>query len=123
MPTELAPLDAPAIPETAHQHLVTRVPTAAPGAGVHDARAVLQALMEVLRREHVEDLHRFASIHRETEIAARGLSLSSKPLARLLGGEPRTGSDPAFGSGPVATIAQDVPSLLIYFGTVSLLVL
>ena len=35
----------------------------------------------------------------------------------------RTGADPAFGSGPIATIVQDVLSLLIYFGTVSLLVL
>jgi magnesium transporter len=32
----------------------------------------------------------------------------------------RMGSDPAFGSGPVATIAQDVLSLLIYFLIVSL---
>ncbi|MEN9315240.1 MAG: hypothetical protein RIS35_1633 [Pseudomonadota bacterium] len=31
----------------------------------------------------------------------------------------RTGADPAFGSGPVATILQDVLSLMIYFGTVS----
>ena len=35
----------------------------------------------------------------------------------------RTGTDPAFGSGPVATILQDVLSLLIYFATVSALVL
>lgn len=33
----------------------------------------------------------------------------------------RTGADPAFGSGPVATILQDVLSLLIYFWTVSTL--
>jgi magnesium transporter len=34
----------------------------------------------------------------------------------------RIGSDPAFGSGPVATIIQDVLSLLIYFAIASLLV-
>jgi magnesium transporter len=33
----------------------------------------------------------------------------------------RFGADPAFGSGPVATIVQDVLSLLTYFVTVSLL--
>jgi magnesium transporter len=32
----------------------------------------------------------------------------------------RAGKDPAFGSGPVATIVQDVLSLLIYFGAVVL---
>jgi magnesium transporter len=31
------------------------------------------------------------------------------------------GKDPAFGSGPVATIIQDVLSLLIYFAIVRLL--
>lgn len=35
----------------------------------------------------------------------------------------RLGSDPAFGSGPVATIIQDVLSLYIYFTTVSMLAL
>jgi magnesium transporter len=34
----------------------------------------------------------------------------------------RIGSDPAFGSGPLATIIQDVLSLLIYFAIASLLV-
>lgn len=203
------------------------------------------ALLEVLRHEHVEDLHRIAGIVREEQvarqaieappvrrarhrlpwligglaasalsaivmkryedvlqsnltiaffipaivyladaigtqseaIAVRGLSLSRKPLLAVLGGELRTGlligavlsllalvpvwlfvgdtrlaiavaaalfvasatatvlgfslpwllarggADPAFGSGPVATIAQDVLSLLIYFATVSLLLL
>ena len=33
------------------------------------------------------------------------------------------GSDPALGSGPVCTIIQDVASLLIYFGLVSVLVI
>jgi magnesium transporter len=32
------------------------------------------------------------------------------------------GRDPAFGSGPVATIIQDVLSLLIYFAIVQLVV-
>jgi magnesium transporter len=35
----------------------------------------------------------------------------------------RVGSDPAYGSGPLATIVQDVLSLLIYFGCVSWIVL
>jgi magnesium transporter len=35
----------------------------------------------------------------------------------------RTGRDPAFGSGPIATIIQDVLSLLIYFAIASLLLL
>ncbi|MCO5105695.1 MAG: magnesium transporter [Burkholderiaceae bacterium] len=202
------------------------------------------ALLEVLRREHVEDLHRFAGIGPEESgrareaieappirrardrlpwllvglvgsmlatfivagfeaalearvaiaffvpgivyladavgtqseaIAVRGLSLSRLPLARLLAGElrtglligitlallvlgpiwwwfgdadlavavavallaastcattigfalpwllARTGRDPAFGSGPIATIIQDMLSLLIYFWTVKAL--
>ncbi len=201
------------------------------------------ALIEVLRREHVEDLHRLAGIRLEDSrareaieapptrrardrlpwllvgllgsvlatfvvagfeaalqtrvaiaffvpgivyladavgtqseaIAVRGLSLSRLPLARLLAGELRTGlligitlavlvlgpiwwwfgdpdlaiavaiallaastcattigfalpwllarsgRDPAFGSGPIATIFQDLLSLLIYFWTVEAL--
>jgi magnesium transporter len=200
-------------------------------------------LMAILRREHVEDLHRLAGIAREADparraledpplrrarhrlpwllvglfgsmvatfivarfeqalaarpvlaffvpglvyladaigtqteaVAVRGLSLSHAPLPRLLGGELRTGAliggvlaliawpmvwlafgdadlalavtlalvaasllasllglllpwalarlgtDPAYGSGPLATIVQDVLSLLIYFGSVSLI--
>ena len=35
----------------------------------------------------------------------------------------RLGADPAYGSGPLATIIQDVLSLAIYFGCVSLVVL
>lgn len=203
------------------------------------------ALMDILRREHVEDLHRLAGITRETErarqaieapplrrvrhrlpwlvvglvgsmaatwvvarfesalaarpalaffvpglvyladaigtqseaIAVRGLSLAHGGLGHLIGGELRTGlliglvlmalafpmvwlafgdarlagavtlalgaaslvasvlglmlpwllgrlgTDPAYGSGPLATIVQDVLSLLIYFGCVSAIVL
>lgn len=202
-----------------------------------------QALLEVLRHEHIEDLHRLAGIRHEnmrarhaieapplrrardrlpwllaglagtalatlvmasfehalqaniaiaffvpgivyiadaigtqTEtIAVRGLSLSHAPFATVVGGEARTGAiigftlavcvflpvwwwfsdmrlaaavavalftagtaattigvvfpwvlahlgrDPAYGSGPLATIVQDVLSLVIYFATVSLL--
>lgn len=202
-----------------------------------------KALMHVLRREHVEDLHRLAGITREVEqarhaieapplrrvrhrlpwllvgllgsalatwvvagfeealarqpmlaffvpglvyladaigtqseaVAVRGLSLSHVGLARLVGGELRTGaligavlgtlawplvwlafgdarlagavalalaaaslvasvlglllpwaigrlgSDPAYGSGPLATIVQDILSLLIYFAFVTAL--
>jgi len=204
-----------------------------------------EALLEVLRHEHVEDLHRLAGILHETErarfaieappvrrardrlpwllvglagamvatlvvawferalqsrvaiaffvpgivyladaigtqtesIAVRGLSLSRTPVGKLVAGELRTGvligltlsalaffpiwlafddfrlaaavslallaassvattvglvfpwllarlgTDPAFGSGPVATIIQDILSLLIYFVVVSLFVL
>lgn len=203
------------------------------------------ALLEVLRREHVEDLHRLAGIARESSrarhaieapparrardrlpwllvglagsvlativvayfeqilqsrvtvaffipgivyladaigtqteaIAVRGISLSRLSIARLIGGEiatgliigstlavlaffpiwwwfadadlatavsialfvagtvattigvlfpwllSRLGRDPAFGSGPIGTIVQDVLSLLIYFVTVSVLIL
>jgi magnesium transporter len=118
------------------------------------------------------------AIGTQTEaIAVRGLSLSTMPIARLIGGELRTGlliglvlaaltlpliwlvfgdlplaaavaiailsagtaattigllfpwllarmgKDPAFGSGPIATIVQDVLSLLIYFTVASLMVL
>ncbi|MDZ7651904.1 MAG: magnesium transporter [Burkholderiaceae bacterium] len=202
-----------------------------------------RALMEVLRREHVEDLHRMAGIRRETAqariaveappmrsaldrlpwllvglvgsmlatllvasfeaalqakialaffvpaivyladaigtqteaIVVRGLSLSHVPMRTLVWGEMRTGllvgaalgalawpaawlafgdmklastvalslvvagtvattiglllpwafarlgRDPAFGSGPIATIVQDVLSLAIYFAIASLL--
>lgn len=204
-----------------------------------------QALMDILRREHVEDLHRLAGITRESEqarqaledpplrrlrhrlpwlivglggsmvatlvvarfeealaakpvlaffvpglvyladaigtqseaAAVRGLSLSHAGLGRLVGGELRTGlliglvlallawpmiwlafgdarlatavtlalggasmvastlglmlpwllsrlgTDPAYGSGPLATIVQDVLSLVIYFACVSAIVL
>jgi magnesium transporter len=202
------------------------------------------AMFQVLRHEHVEDLHRLAGIRRETTrardameappmrrtrdrlpwllvglggsmiatlvmssfeaalqsrlaiaffvpaivyladaigtqteaIAVRGLSLSNAPIRNLIGGELRTGlliglslgvltipftwgifgdpqlaiavalslvaagsaattiglafpwllarmgKDPAFGSGPIATIVQDVLSLLIYFSIATLLV-
>lgn len=203
------------------------------------------ALLQILRREHVEDLHRLAGIEQETEqarsaleapplrsakhrlpwllvgllgsmvatfvvarfesalaskpalaffvpglvyladaigtqseaVAVRGLSISRVGLGHLLGSELRTGvliglvlagvafpliwlafgelrlaaavalalggasvlasmlglllpwllgrlgTDPAYGSGPLATIVQDVLSLLIYFTSVSLIVL
>ena len=35
----------------------------------------------------------------------------------------RAGRDPAFGSGPLATVVQDLLSLLIYFAIVGLVVL
>jgi len=34
----------------------------------------------------------------------------------------RLGRDPAFGSGPLATVLQDLLSIVIYFGFVTLLV-
>ncbi len=203
------------------------------------------AMMDILRREHVEDLHRLAGVTRESDnarhaleeppirsarhrlpwlivglggsmvatfivarfesaltakpalaffvpglvyladaigtqseaVAVRGLSLSHVGIGRLIGNELRTGlligtvlallafpmvwlafgeprlaaavslalagasivasvlglvlpwllarfgSDPAYGSGPLATIVQDVLSLLIYFGCVTAIVL
>jgi len=159
-----------------------------------------QALLHVLRREHVEDLHVLAGIQRETSkarhaiedpplrsvrhrlpwllaglagsavatatmagfestfsrqiavaffvpgivyladaigtrseaIAVRGLSLTRAGIAHLLGAELRTGMLigaslgvlaflpvlAAFGSGPLATVIQDVLSLLVYFSVV-----
>lgn len=58
-----------------------------------------QALLQILRREHVEDLHRLAGIEREAAQARhaiedpplRRLSLTHAALARLLAGELRTG--------------------------------
>ena len=42
----------------------------------------------------------------------------SRSLPWLLG---RLGLDPAYGSGPMATIVQDVLTLLIYFAGVSVI--
>ena len=57
-------------------------------------------------------------------LALAGASVVASTLGLLL---PwllaRTGADPAYGSGPLATIVQDVLSLLIYFGCVSAIVL
>jgi magnesium transporter len=237
-------------PEDDQEHVAgVAVAHALPAVPVVDAGGRLEgvvpaaALIAILRREHVEDLHRLAGIQSESlhareaiegpparrlrdrlpwllvglagsmvatfvvsrfeemlasrvaiaffvpgivyiadaigtqteTIAVRGLSLSPAPFGRLLAGEIRTGaliglclgaialplvllafgdarlalavavavlctgtvatgiglllpwllalrgSDPAFGSGPVATIIQDVLSLLIYFWVVSLL--
>jgi magnesium transporter len=35
----------------------------------------------------------------------------------------RLGLDPAFGSGPLATLLQDLLSILVYFGVVGIVVL
>lgn len=57
-------------------------------------------------------------------LALAGASIVASVLGLLL---PwllaRFGTDPAYGSGPLATIVQDVLSLLIYFGCVSVIVL
>jgi len=61
--------------------------------------------------------------------AAVGLALASASVvASVLGlllpwGLARLGADPAYGSGPLATIVQDVLSLLIYFGLVTAIVI
>lgn len=243
-PSVVSSLDQEHMASVALQHGVSALP-------VLDAQGRLvgvvgsQALMHVLRAEHVEDLHRLAGISREATqarqaleapplrrarhrlpwlavglagsalatfvmarfesalaalpaiaffvpglvymadaigtqseaIAVRGLSLSRVGLARLIGGELRTGmllggvlsmlafvftwgvfgqprlaaavalalagasvtastiglllpwllsrvgTDPAYGSGPLATIVQEVLSLLIYFGCIGAIVL
>jgi len=234
--------DQERVASVALHHGVHAVPVVDAGGrllGVVGART----LMSILRREHVEDLHRLAGITRESEaarqaiedpplrrvrhrlpwlvvglvgsmlatfivarfesvlaatpavaffvpglvyladaigtqseaVAVRGLSLSHAGLGRMLGGELRTGAlialvlallafpmvwlvfgelwlatavalalagasivasalglllpwllarfgtDPAYGSGPLATIIQDMLSLLIYFACVTLL--
>ncbi len=244
LPRVLPHTDQERVASVALHHRLPAVP-------VVDAAGRLQgvvngwAVMDILRREHVEDLHRLAGITREGEqarealespplrrarhrlpwllvgllgsafatfvmsrfeqalaqlpaiaffipglvymadaigtqteaVAVRGLSLSHAGLAQLLGSETRTGlliggvlallvfplvwlafgqwrlacavavaltaasavataiglllpwllgrlgTDPAYGSGPLATIIQDVLSLLIYFAGVSAIVL
>jgi magnesium transporter len=227
---------------TAIRHDLTAVPVVDAG-GAFLGVVPASALLDILRREHVEDIHRLAGIQRETAhargalempparrardrlpwllaglvgsmmaslvvarferllaaqisvaffvpaivyladavgtqteaVAVRGLSVSHMPLRRLLAGELRTGliigltlaalsfpmvtlvvgeprlaaavalavllagalastiglllpwllshtgRDPAFGSGPLATVVQDVLSLVVYFAVVSLL--
>jgi magnesium transporter len=54
-------------------------------------------------------------------VAAGGIATTiGLALPWLLG---RLGSDPAYGSGPLATIVQDLLSLLTYFLIVSVVVL
>jgi magnesium transporter len=242
-PAARSDFDQERVASLALHHGLTAIPVVDEGdrlVGVVPA----DALLAILRREHVEDLHVLAGIARETEvareameappvrrmrhrlpwllvglagsaaatgvmayfesvlernlavaffipgivyladavgtqteaIAVRGLSLSHARLGRLLGGEIRTGlllggvlgaitfagvwlamgdvrlalavaialvvagglataigftlpwvldrlgRDPAYGSGPLATIIQDVLSLMVYFVTVSLIV-
>ena len=237
-------IDQEAMASTALQHGVAALPVVdAAGQLVGVVGSV--AMMDILRREHVEDLHRLAGVTRESDdarnaleepplrsarhrlpwlivglggsvvatfivarfetalaakpalaffvpglvyladaigtqseaVAVRGLSLSHVGIGRLIGNELRTGlligtvlallafpmvwlvfgetrlaaavslalagasivasvlglvlpwllarfgSDPAYGSGPLATIVQDVLSLLIYFGCVTAIVL
>lgn len=241
-PSVLAGEDQEKVASIALHHELDSVPVVDAGnrlIGVVPARAI----MHILRREHVEDLHRFAGIQREavhvrrtlddpplrrardrlpwlllglagsavatwlmsgfeaalneklalaffvpglvyladaigtqTEaVVVRGLSLSHVAVGRLLAGELRTGlliglalagvtfpavwlvfadlrlacavsgalmlagviatgiglllpwllarfgRDPAFGSGPLATVIQDLLTLLVYFGFISLL--
>jgi len=244
LPVVRADADREQMVSLAIEHGLAAVPVVdAAGHLLGVARAT--TLMDILRREHVEDLHRLAGISRETEravealedpplrrarhrlpwllvgfggsvvatfvvarfetllaampavaffvpalvyladaigtqseaVAVRGLSLSRVGVARLLGGELRTGlliglvlalaawplvwlafgdarlaaavglalagasalatvlglmlpwtlarlgTDPAYGSGPLATIVQDLLSLVIYFACVSAVVL
>jgi magnesium transporter len=243
-PRVLADTDQEKMASIALHHGVAAMPVV-DGAGRLVGVVGSTTLMDILRREHVEDLHRLAGITRESAdarnaleeaplrrarhrlpwlvvglggsmvatfivarfettlavkpelaffipglvyladaigtqseaVAVRGLSLSHVGIGRLIGselrtglligmvlallafpmiwlafGEPRlaaavtlalagasvvasvlglalpwllarTGSDPAYGSGPLATIVQDVLSLLIYFVCVSVIVL
>jgi magnesium transporter len=247
---EMTSTEPPCLPETADQervasfaihHGLSAVPIVDDGGRLIGA-VPPAVLLDILRCEHVEDLHRLAGIQRETMLArdalegppvrrtrdrlpwllvglagslgaafvsarfeallraeitiaffvpaivyladaigtqtetivVRGLSVSHAPLRRLVGGElrtglllgcvlalvgfpliaigfgnvrlalavamailvaggvattvglvfpwclARTGRDPALGSGPVATIVQDVLSLVIYFSIVEL---
>ncbi len=240
VPAVTADEDQERVASLALQHGVNAVPVV-DHAGRLLGVVPAMALLDILRREHVEDLHRLAGIRRETSrareaieapplrrardrlpwlliglvgsmlatlivasfertleanvaiaffvpglvyladavgtqteaVAVRGLSLSHASLARLMGGELRTGmliglmlcaitapliwlvfgdwrlaagvaaalfcasavattiglllpwligvfgGDPAYGSGPLATIIQDVLSLLIYFAIVT----
>ncbi len=241
-PAVLAGEDQEKVASIALHHRLNSVPVVDAG---HRLLGVVpaQALLRILRHEHVEDIHRLAGIHRETSVArraldapplrrardrlpwlvmglvgsmfatlimsrfeaalheklalaffvpglvyladaigtqteavvVRGLSLSHVGIGRLLVGELRTGliigmvlggltfpvvwlafgearlafavsgalfaaggvattvglllpwllvrmkRDPAFGSGPLATVIQDVLTLLVYFAFVSLL--
>ncbi|MCU0804353.1 MAG: magnesium transporter [Burkholderiales bacterium] len=241
-PSVLAGADQEHVASLAIHHALTAVPVVDANERLLGVVPAL-AIIDVLRHEHVEDLHRIAGIAREGRlarraieapptrrardrlpwllaglagsalataivagfeaslqakvaiaffipgivyladavgtqseaIAVRGLSLSRMPLSRVIGGEFRTGlligttlgvvtfigiwlwlgdvrlglavaialvaastaatsigfalpwllarlgRDPAFGSGPLATIIQDVLSIVIYFATVSLL--
>lgn len=233
--------DQERVASRALRHDVASIPVVDPGGRLLGAVPPI-ALLHILRREHVEDLHRLAGIHRETRhardaleappvrrarhrlpwllaglvgsslsallmsrfqsilesqiavaffipglvyladaigtqteaIAVRGLSLADVPLWRMVWGEIKTGTligaalaalaflgvllsfddarlalavggsilaagmtaatvgigfpallahlkrDPALGSGPMATIVQDILSLLVYFAMVSL---
>lgn len=56
-------------------------------------------------------------------VALSGASMVATGLGLLLPwGLTRLGLDPAYGSGPLATIVQDLLSLLIYFGCVTAVV-
>jgi magnesium transporter len=243
VPTVHAGTDQERVATLAIHHGLPAVPVV-DRAGVLLGVVPPEVLLEVLRHEHVEDLHRLAGIRHETTrarhaieapplrgardrlpwllaglagsilatiimasfeealqakvaiaffvpaivyladavgtqteaIAVRGISLSHAPLGRLIWGEARTGAligstlgalafvgiwgwlgdarlaaavgvslfvasavattigfafpyalarsgrDPAFGSGPIATIIQDVLSLLVYFTIVTILV-
>lgn len=242
-PRVLPDLDQERVASLALHHALASIPVIDPGGRLLGV-VPPAALLRILRREHVEDIHRLAGISRETHrareaiesapmrrarhrlpwlgvgmlgsllatlvmagfeealsanlaiaffipglvymadaigtqseaVAVRGLSLSQARLGRLVGGELRTGliiglvlaavtvpavwiafgdgrlalavalalffaggfassiglllpwfldrlgADPAYGSGPLATIIQDVLSLLVYFTVVGLIV-
>lgn len=103
-------------------------------------------LLEVLLAEHDEDMTRLggfllstskARMASEESVAHRfwhrlpwllaglagALFAAATVVAMLLPWAlDRLGKDPAFGSGPLATVIQDLLSILIYFGVASLVV-
>jgi magnesium transporter len=87
-----------------------------------------RALNKILRNEHIEDVHRLSGILREDSQARDAVEGPSSILASDLAAASsglllpwileRVGIDPAFGSGPVASVIQDVLSLRVYFTTI-----
>ena len=103
-------------------------------------------MLQFLRLEHIEDMNRLVGIVKNNEQAKDAIEGAAwrRVVHRLpwlllgLGGSVvatwvmkiglflpwligRFGKDPAYGSGPVATILQDLLSLLTYFLMVSIL--
>lgn len=109
--------------ETASSHLVTHVPRAKPG----DAVAEVIEMLRARRFEALEAVYVTDEAGTLRGYVRLGDLLAAPPHATgmavflpwLLA---RSGLDPAFAAGPVSTVVQDVASIVIYFGVVSVLV-